>query len=326
MEYYVSINNEKRGPYSVEELRARGITAETLLMADNGEEYWQAAWQIEEIRPIINNKEPETASAKATEPENVAPEIPVGMPIAEQPQPPFTGQQEQPHSQQPQQPYVAKKKKSHVGCLFSLLLLTIIVIAAIFTCPDSQRHKEVVTNVMTETLNDMSASESNDEDLLTHGIRVVGNLLVGGIADTAIDKMLTVDNYVVCSIGKVHYNGKDHVVSVGAFGHIFTINKESLTKSVDQYYQNIRKEAEDAVKQQIQEHVVDPVKDKLRESVIDPIDEMFGGMMGDILGGMMGEEPAAPSDQSENSDHSENSENSEHSDYSDQTEQSESNL
>lgn len=313
MEYYVSINNEKRGPYSVEELRARGITAETLLMADNGDECWQAAWQIEEIRPIISNKQPETASPKATATEDAAPEIPVGMPIAEQPQQPFNEQPQQPYSQQPQQPFATKKKKSHVGCLFTLLLLTIIVVAAIFTCPDSQRHKEVVTNVMTETLNDMSASQSNNEDLLTHGIRVVGNLLVGGIADTAVDKMLTVDNYVVCSIGKVHYNGKDHVVSVGAFGHIFTINKDSLTKSVDQYYQNIRKEAEDAVKQQIQEHVVDPVKDKLKESVIDPLDEMFGGILGD----MMGEEPSAPSDNSENSDNS---------DHTEQAEPSESNL
>ena len=34
MEYYISVNNDKRGPYSISELKARGISSETLVMAD----------------------------------------------------------------------------------------------------------------------------------------------------------------------------------------------------------------------------------------------------------------------------------------------------
>lgn len=30
MEYYISVNNDKRGPYSISELKARGISSETL--------------------------------------------------------------------------------------------------------------------------------------------------------------------------------------------------------------------------------------------------------------------------------------------------------
>lgn len=258
MEYYVSINNEKRGPYSVEELRARGVTDETLVMADDGNERWQAAWQIDEI--------------------------PTGIPIQEEKE----EEPRQPVAVPPVPPVPVKKKKSRLGCLLTLLLVAVVVAAMVFTCPDSRRHKEVVTNVMTETLNDMSASGSAADDLLTHGIRVVGDLLVGNVTETAIDKMLTVDNYFVCSIGKIHYDGKDHVVSAGILGHVFTINKEDLTKAAEKYYRNIRQEAEDAVRQQI------------RESVVDPIDEALGGIFNDIMGG----QPNQPdrSDSSEQSD------------------------
>ena len=36
MEYYLSVGSEKRGPYSVAELAARGIGAESLVMAADG--------------------------------------------------------------------------------------------------------------------------------------------------------------------------------------------------------------------------------------------------------------------------------------------------
>lgn len=203
--------------------------------------------------------------------------------------------------------YYVSKKKSRLGCLLTLLLAAVVVAAMVFTCPDSRRHKEVVTNVMTETLNDMSASGSAADDLLTHGIRVVGDLLVGNVAETAIDKMLTVDNYFVCSIGKIHYDGKDHVVSAGILGHVFTINKEDLTKAAEKYYRNIRQEAEDAIKQQIRENVVDPIKDQLKEQVIAPIDEALGGIFNDIMGGQPdGTDEPGRSDSSEQSDQPDN--------------------
>jgi len=163
--------------------------------------------------------------------------------------------------------------KNRLGCLLTLLTVAVVVAAMVATCPDSRRHKEVVTNVMTETLNDMSASGAADDDLLTHGIRVVGDLLVGSVAETAVDKMLTVDNYFVCSIGRIRYDGNDHLVSAGILGHVFTVNKEDLTRAAGKYYIHIRQEAEHAVRQQI------------RENVVDPIDEALGGFFNDIMGG-----------------------------------------
>ena len=56
MEYYIKINEEKRGPYSLNELAERKLDATTLVMPTDGVE-WVPADQIEELRTLFENKE-----------------------------------------------------------------------------------------------------------------------------------------------------------------------------------------------------------------------------------------------------------------------------
>ena len=52
MEYYIKINEEKRGPYSLNELAERKLDATTLVMPTDGVE-WVPANQIEELRTLL---------------------------------------------------------------------------------------------------------------------------------------------------------------------------------------------------------------------------------------------------------------------------------
>ena len=56
MEYYIKINEEKRGPYSLNELAERKLDATTLVMPTDGVE-WVPANQIEELHTLFENKE-----------------------------------------------------------------------------------------------------------------------------------------------------------------------------------------------------------------------------------------------------------------------------
>ena len=49
MEYYIKINEEKRGPYSLNELAERKLDETSLVMPTDGVE-WVPANQIEELR------------------------------------------------------------------------------------------------------------------------------------------------------------------------------------------------------------------------------------------------------------------------------------
>ena len=66
MEYYIKINEEKRGPYSLNELAERKLDATTLVMPTDGVERVPAN-QIEELRTLFENKESINKTEKTEE-------------------------------------------------------------------------------------------------------------------------------------------------------------------------------------------------------------------------------------------------------------------
>jgi len=264
MEYYIKINEEKRGPYSLNELAERKLDATTLVMPTDGVE-WAPADQIEELRTLFENKE----SINKTE------EIPFveARPIIP------TAQQEA-----VQQPQPAPKKKSHTGCLIGILLTLVVLVAVmVVTCPKTEQHKEVLSTVITTTVNDAV----NDNDNLTgntfidNAFKTVSNAFAGKVIETAVDNLVTVDNYVVCSLGKVHYEGKDHIVSLGVFGHIFTVDEDDLREAAEQYY----KKEEINMKEQLKKKA----QKMLQENIIAPATSAIEGLLGSAMDGLLDE-------------------------------------
>ena len=264
MEYYIKINEEKRGPYSLNELAERKLDATTLVMPTDGVE-WVPANQIEELRTLFENKE----SINKTE------EIPFveARPIIP------TAQQEA-----VQQPQPAPKKKSHTGCLIGILLTLVILVAVmVVTCPKTEQHKEVLSTVITTTVN----NAVNDNDNLTgntfidNAFKTISNAFAGKVIETAVDNLVTVDNYVVCSLGKVHYEGKDHIVSLGVFGHIFTVDEDDLREAAEQYY----KKEEINMKEQLKKKA----QKMLQENIIAPATSAIEGLLGSAMNGLLDE-------------------------------------
>lgn len=264
MEYYIKINEEKRGPYSLNELAERKLDATTLVMPTDGVE-WVPADQIEELRTLFENKE----SINKTE------EIPFveARPIIP------TAQQEA-----VQQPQPAPKKKSHTGCLIGILLTLVVLVAVmVVTCPKTEQHKEVLSTVITTTVN----NAVNDNDNLTgntfidNAFKTVSNAFAGKVIETAVDNLVTVDNYVVCSLGKVHYEGKDHIVSLGVFGHIFTVDEDDLREAAEQYY----KKEEINMKEQLKKKA----QKMLQENIIAPATSAIEGLLGSAMNGLLDE-------------------------------------
>ena len=107
-----------------------------------------------------------------------------------------------------------------------------VVVAAVFlmvlTCPDKAQHKEaVMTQVNLAVGQEIDKNLADEED----GARMLGKLFVGGIAGMMADNMLTVDNYFVCSIGTVEWQGERRKVSFGILGHVFTVDSEHLKQA-----------------------------------------------------------------------------------------------
>lgn len=295
MEYYLSVGNEKRGPYSVAELAARGIGAEALVMAADGGA-WQPAWQVEELRPIIRSASaPSGSESVATGEPQVEAQPVKGQPIQEAP---VVVQGYAPQSDGASVAGVGTQmppqKKHRGGCWIGLLVAVVLLVGLLVaTCPKPEQHAQAVSGVVSETVGDAFATDSADAD---DPIAVAMKEFVRGathkVVSMVVDNALTVDNYGVCSVGRVHYADKSPVVSVGVLGHVFTIGKDDLANLTTRYTKDLQ--------QQLEQNV----REKVRESITSPIQRMFGGSVGDLIddlerkifGGQHGQDDAPQDD------------------------------
>ena len=130
---------------------------------------------------------------------------------------------------------------------------------------------------MNDAANDSTNTTGNE--LIDNAFRSISNAFAGKVVEAAVDNLVTVDNYVVCSLGKVNYNGKDYVVSLGLLGHIFTVDEDDLQKAAEQYY----KKSEINVKEQIRQKA----QKMLQENVVDPATTAIEGVLGGALDGLL---------------------------------------
>lgn len=92
-------------------------------------------------------------------------------------------------------------------------LLSLVIITAVITNPKKENHLDKVFNEFIVNKNELAK---------TNGFE----LMALPFAKNAFGEILSVDNYVLFSIGKIKFNGINEKISIGVFGNVFlTINK-----------------------------------------------------------------------------------------------------
>ncbi len=119
--------------------------------------------------------------------------------------------------------------------LFPLLLLCVVLVAAL-TCPDRQAHKNAVNTVIKEVV------QEKVSEYVGSGVGNVVTSIVSPATDWIIDGGLTVQNYLLFSIGKLKSGDEPKTISVGAFGHVFTFSKEDVQDALKDYTGDTLKE------------------------------------------------------------------------------------
>ena len=264
MEYYIEIDKEKRGPYSLSELAERNLQATTLVMPAEGTQ-WVPAWQVEELRAILEGKNPADVERQPQE-----------VPFVEATPIEQTTHQENTVQQQ------NSPKKNHTGCLLGILIALIALVAVlIITCPKPEQHKDALSGVITKTVNDAVNDSTNTtgDEFIDNAFRSISNAFAGKVIKTAVDNLVTVDNHIIYSTGKVNYGGKDHIVSLGLLGHIFTVDEDDLQEAAKQYYKQSEVKVEDQIKRKAQKIIQD--------NVVKPAASAIENMLGSALDGLL---------------------------------------
>lgn len=235
MEYFIIDNNgQQAGPFSQDQLVQKAISPETLVwkqgMAD-----WTPAWKVEELRTVLEAVEANKPSS-TNQQENPEPQ----QQTSEQAQQQAYQQAQQQAYQQgfqqgatmnanfQQQP---KKRKSHMAIKLIIGLIVFIIAVFAVSNPGADAHKEKVRTEVGKAIE--KATSTSDNNFFTQALRSVAKMMAGSVMDEAMNQLFEYHNYIVCSKGTVEFNGKQHTVSFGILGTVYTMNADDMVKALE---------------------------------------------------------------------------------------------
>ena len=235
MEYFIIDNNgQQAGPFSQDQLVQKAISPETLVwkqgMAD-----WTPAWKVEELRTVLEAVEANKTNA-TNQQENQEPQ----QQTSEQAQQQAYQQAQQQAYQQGFQQGAAmnanfqqqpKKRKSHMAMKLIIGLIVFIIAVFAVSNPGADAHKEKVRTEVGKAIE--KATSTSDNNFFTQALRSVAKMMAGSVMDEAMNQLFEYHNYIVCSKGTVEFNGKQHTVSFGILGTVYTMNADDMVKALE---------------------------------------------------------------------------------------------
>lgn len=235
MEYFIIDNNgQQAGPFSQDQLVQKAISPETLVwkqgMAD-----WTPAWKVEELRIVLEAVEANKPNS-TNQQENQEPQ----QQTSEQAQQQAYQQAQQQAYQQGFQQGAAmnanfqqqpKKRKSHMAMKLIIGLIVFIIAVFAVSNPGADAHKEKVRTEVGKAIE--KATSTSDNNFFTQALRSVAKMMAGSVMDEAMNQLFEYHNYIVCSKGTVEFNGKQHTVSFGILGTVYTMNADDMVKALE---------------------------------------------------------------------------------------------
>ena len=244
MEFFIiDRNGQQAGPFSFDQLVQKGISPETLVwkqgMAD-----WTPAWKVEELKAVLEAVEANQSN------QNVQKQEGVQQGASQQQgfqQGAYQKAQQEAYQKAQQEAYQQgfqqgaamnsnfqqqpKKKLSHFA--MKVVIGLIIFILAIFavTNPSADAHKEKVRTEASKAVE--KAVGSTDNNFFSQALRSVAKMMAGSMMDEAMNQLFEYHNYIVCSTGSVEFNGKQHTVSFGILGSVYTMNADDMVKALE---------------------------------------------------------------------------------------------
>lgn len=204
MKYFIlDSNSQQQGPFTIYELKDRGINEQTLVWAE-GMENWQPAWQVEEIKRLLFDQ-------------------PAGTP----PPPPLSTDS---FSQTtPRQPMSPQPQQSHRALIAGIIIAVVVLVVLAITNPDRRQHTDAIARAFTEAFdNEMEKSGISDSAL-----GEIGNMIADRMTASMVDQLLDYHNYIIFSKSTITIVGKSYTVSWGLLGRVFTVSNDRLSQKLE---------------------------------------------------------------------------------------------
>lgn len=251
MDFFIIINGQQEGPFTIAQLAEKKITSETLVWRE-GMKDWQPAWMVSELRYILEENAQSQYKTTLPSSDNVAthgaavPPIPPVNPTGNtQGNNQGFGQQfgqgyesrnnmectSQNQMENPKgTPESKKTKKFHTFKFIGILILLLFIIMAV-TNPSKESHVNAIRTEVSKAID--KATSSSGDDIFSQGFGMVARMMAGKFMDSALDQLFEYHNYILFSKGTVTLNEESHTVSFGIFGKVITMNADDMVKAIE---------------------------------------------------------------------------------------------
>ena len=204
MKYFIlDSNSQQQGPFTIYELKDRGINEQTLVWAE-GMENWQPAWQVEEIKRLLFDQ-------------------PAGTP----PPPPHSTDS---FSQTtPRQPMSPQPQQSHRALIAGIIIAVVVLVVLAITNPDRRQHTDAIARAFTEAFD----NEMEKSGISGSALGEIGNMIADRMTASMVDQLLDYHNYIIFSKSTITIADKSYTVSWGLLGRVFTVSNDRLSQKLE---------------------------------------------------------------------------------------------
>jgi hypothetical protein len=111
--------------------------------------------------------------------------------------------------------------------LFFIVLLVVMALVLIATCPDREAHRTAIKDVVAGVVN----SEMNNQSL-NEALASIGTAVAISTADAYLNSSLMIRDHTFYNVGVIDYDGEFRMVSVGVLNHVFTISEDDARELI----------------------------------------------------------------------------------------------
>ena len=123
----------------------------------------------------------------------------------------------------------SKSKQNRTGLWIAVIAL--ILLAAYLTNPGKELHKEQLKIKLTEVIGE--AMQERQDNLIVYGAwEMAGGMMI----EAFTENHMSVDNYFLFSLTRLHWDGRSYIIGIGGFGQVYItkrLDKELAEKIID---------------------------------------------------------------------------------------------
>lgn len=238
MEFFIIENGQQAGPFSLNQLVEKKISAETLVWAQ-GMEDWTPAWKVDDLKLVLEEIERQKAQTSVNATQTQTPSTPEGIQPQAGAQTQTNGNPQAPIGNH-EMPFIPQeslreepKKKNWFKYIWKIvvLLLVVIFLSMAFTNPNAEDHKKAIRLEVGTAVDSLTSGADNN--FFTQGFRAVAKMMADNLLGNALNNLFEYHNYIIFSKGTVNFDGQDHTVSYGVFGKVITMNADDMINAIE---------------------------------------------------------------------------------------------